>query len=88
MAAQVQQLTADIVLLDRILALYGPETASARNRCKQSGMALLSLEPSLENMEEPLIRGVAPQMRDQASLSNVRRRSRGSLPRLHLISVR
>jgi hypothetical protein len=30
-STQVQQLTADIVLLDRILALYGPETASARN---------------------------------------------------------
>jgi hypothetical protein len=38
-------------------------------------------------MEEPLIRGVAPQMRDQASLSNVRRRSRGSLPRLHLSAL-
>jgi hypothetical protein len=35
-------------------------------------------------MAELLIRGVAPHMRDQANLSNVRRRSRGSLPRLHL----
>jgi hypothetical protein len=35
-------------------------------------------------MDERLIRGVAPQRRDQASLPNVRRRSRGSLPRLHL----
>ena len=30
-SSQVQQLTANIVLLDRTLAQYGPETASARN---------------------------------------------------------
>jgi hypothetical protein len=30
-STQVQQLTADIVLLDQTLAQYGPETASARN---------------------------------------------------------
>jgi len=30
-SSQIQQLTANIVLLDKILAQYGPETASARN---------------------------------------------------------
>src|ERR1700687_6127190 len=30
-SSQVQQLTADIVLLDHTLALYGPETDSVRN---------------------------------------------------------
>ena len=39
-------------------------------------------------MAEPLIRGSVPQMRDQASLSAVRRRSLGSLPRFHLTQTR
>ena len=36
----VQQLTADIVLLDRILAQYGPETASARNLLRRAVAAM------------------------------------------------
>jgi hypothetical protein len=35
-STQVQQLTADIVLLDRTLAQYGPETASARNLLRRA----------------------------------------------------
>ena len=35
-SSQVQQLTANIVLLDRTLAQYGPETESARNLLRQN----------------------------------------------------
>lgn len=35
-STQVQQLTADIVLLDRTLAQYGPETAPARNLLRRA----------------------------------------------------
>jgi hypothetical protein len=34
--SQVQQLTANIVVLDRILAQYGPETVSARNMLRRA----------------------------------------------------
>ena len=39
-STQVQQLTADIILLDRILAQYGPETASARNLLRRAVAAM------------------------------------------------
>src|ERR1700693_6116114 len=35
-SSQVQQLTADIVLLDRTLAQYGPETDSVRNLLRRA----------------------------------------------------
>src|SRR5271169_541454 len=35
-STQIQQLTADIVLLDSTLAQYGPETASARNLLRRA----------------------------------------------------
>ena len=34
--SQVRQLTASIILLDELLAQYGPEAAPARNRLRQS----------------------------------------------------
>ena len=40
-SSQVQQLTANIVLLDQILAQYGPETGSARNLLRR-GVASLA----------------------------------------------
>jgi hypothetical protein len=39
-STQVQQLTADIVLLDRTLAQYGPETASARSLLRRAVTAM------------------------------------------------
>ena len=39
-STQVQQLTADIVLLDQTLAQYGPETASARNLLRRGVAAM------------------------------------------------
>jgi len=39
-STQVQQLTADIILLDRTLAQYGPETASARNLLRRAVTAM------------------------------------------------
>src|SRR5271156_6996042 len=37
---QVQQLTADIVLLDRTLAQYGPETDSVRNLLRRGDASM------------------------------------------------
>lgn len=41
-SSQVQQLTASIVVLDRILAEYGPETNAARNLLRRAAAALAS----------------------------------------------
>jgi hypothetical protein len=39
-SSQVQQLTANIIVLDRMLALYGPETDSARNLLRREIVSL------------------------------------------------
>jgi hypothetical protein len=40
-SSQIQQLTANIVVLDNTLALYGPETASVRNLLRRTVPALV-----------------------------------------------
>jgi len=50
-SSQVKQLTANIVLLDRILAQYGPETDSARNLLRR-GVATLADRIWRENGSE------------------------------------
>jgi len=51
-STQVQQLTADIVLLDQTLAQYGPETASARNLLRR-GVASMADRIWRQNGSDP-----------------------------------